>query len=312
MREPLNIAKWVQAAEAGDEMAWSHLHYYYYPDLYSKALQLCNNTAAAKDMVQESFVTAWLKLSQLKDPASFGGWLKKILVHQCYRYRNSQRTHHNLTADRPVSDGSLADLLEEKLDKAVTSSRLLASIAALPETLCTTLLLRYFTAYQSYQAIAGILSIPVGTVRSRLNEAKLKLTANWQQPIDTSDRAFRESHQWNQFYGEILSGMHQQDDYKNRFLVHLQKDMLIVTPGKPDTGNLFFENMIANDRQFGSWLQPVAIHSCGNISVVESRHYNSTDHPDHCPEASVMVLYRQQHKVSKMNIHISTYANHLR
>jgi len=305
MSKPFATVDWVSAAGAGDEVAWSLLYNHYYPDLYAGALRMCNDHSAAKDLVQESFVTAYLKLAQLKDPASFGGWLWKILVRQCFRIRSKRMAHDEPYPELPDNDPYLQYTLEEKLDEGVRNQRLHTTIALLPEVLCSVVLLRYFTDHQSYQQMADILSIPVGTVRSRLNEARSRLAEKWVRPLDGSVQVFRESNEWNQFYKETLSALHRQDTYKNKFLTHLQKDVQIISPHRPGTGRGIFENMICNDLKYGSWLSPTTVSSCGNISVVEVNHYNSAEHPHHCPQSSVMVLHRRQLQVRRINIHLT-------
>jgi len=270
MSKPFTPEEWVRAAREGDEAAWNCLYHRYHPELYAGALGLCGNASAAKDVVQDSFVTAYLKLSQLKDPASFGGWLKKILIHRCYRMSH-QRVHQELHPELPDGDPYLQYVLEKKLDEGVRSGRLLTTIASLPETLCSAILLRYFTDHQSYRQIADILSIPIGTVRSRLNEARAKLAAQWLRPPAVGIQAFRESEEWNQFYKDSFTVIHAQDVYKNRFIGHLEKDVQIIAGSQPARGSFIFEKMIMSDRQAGSWLSPTAVTSCGNISIIEGK-----------------------------------------
>jgi len=306
MPAEINIQEWVKAAKVGEEPAWNILYQQYYPGLYATALRICDNFPEAKDIVQDSFITAWLRLSQLKDAASFGGWLKTILVRNCYQwlYRNRQRKNIDLLEIQ--SEHWLEQELERKLDSLSTQSRLYAVLTHLPEALRSTVLLRYFSSFQSYNEIAGILSIPVGTVRSRLNEAKLKLAEKWQQKLGFGIHILKETEEWNHFYHETYSGIHHHDDYKNRFINHLDKNIQIIFPGgKSNTGNRVFENMIADDRKHGSWLTPVNVLSCGNISILESKHFNSPEHPHHCPARSVTVLYRKEREVNKMNLHLS-------
>jgi RNA polymerase sigma-70 factor (ECF subfamily) len=80
-----HIEEWVKAARAGDEQAWNVLYQQYYPGLYAAAIRLCGNFPEAKDIVQDTFVAAWLKISQLKDAVTFGSWIKTILIRNCCR-----------------------------------------------------------------------------------------------------------------------------------------------------------------------------------------------------------------------------------
>src|SRR5437868_9791424 len=88
--------QWIKDAKAGDEKAWSILYQQHYPWLYAISLQKCSDNNTAKDIAQDVFVQAYLKLHQLKDPAAFAGWLKTMLLRACYHAQKKfldDRTH---------------------------------------------------------------------------------------------------------------------------------------------------------------------------------------------------------------------------
>jgi len=304
MANPLNIHEWVKGAKAGEQEAWNMLYRYFYPGLYSTALHICKDISTAKDMVQETCITAYLKLHQLKEPSLFAAWIRKILVRTCYRARLQKHEGNLVETLTWESEPALADKYLTEFERVNTVSNVHATLARLPELLRTTVLLRYFSERQSYQEIAGTLAIPVGTVRSRLNQARRKMAEGWQEQPGDHDFVFKESEEWNAFYNDTFSGMHHHDQYKNKFIRHLQRNIRILSPnGKISTGTSVFEKMIVADRQYGSWLIPVNVISCGNISVIENRHHNSREHPSHCPTSSVMVLYRDKKVVNRMSFH---------
>jgi len=158
MKQAGDISGWVRAACAGDEVAWNYLYQSCYAQLYSTALGICGNTASAKDSVQDAFMMAYVKLTQLKEPATFFGWIKKICIHSCYR--SLQRNRFNNAVDHiPLeSDTWWENELDEKLDNLWRRTHLFEVVSKLPQTLRSTLLLRYYTSYQSYDAIARILA----------------------------------------------------------------------------------------------------------------------------------------------------------
>lgn len=294
------IQGWVKAAQEGEETAWNFLYRQYYPVLYAMALRIQGSPSTAKDTVQDVFLTAYLKLTQLKEAAAFEGWIKKILIHKCYRMRRKNKLWVSFDRLPLETEKWWEDELNKKLDLLSHQSRLYKVLTLLPESLCITVLLRYFSDFQSYETIANILSIPIGTVRSRLNQAKLKLFEYWQQHQDTGTGILQECEERNDFYYTTLSGIHMQDDCKDRFIRHLQKDVQIIFLGKPNIGSSVFEGKIIEDREFGSWIKPTHVVSCGNLSVIDIRHFNSSEYPDHCPYSSVLVLYRHKEKVNKM------------
>lgn len=300
------LQEWVKAAKAGEDAAWSRLYRQYYPGAYAIALRICGNTPVAEDAVQDAFMTAYLKLSQLTDHRAFGGWIKKIVMHTCYRALQKNQFPKRSDHLSPETDTYWTDEINHKFDQLATQSRLYTALAELPDVLRSTLLLRYFSGFQSYEEIAAILCVPVGTVRSRLSQAKLKLTDYWQKHSDPSEISFKEADEWNGFYYALYGGMHAHDVCKNKLIDHLHQQVRIVlSTGSSHTGGGLLENMVEEDRQVGSWLKPITVLSSGTISIIEATHFNSPEHSDHCPTTSVAVLYRDQGKVSQMYLHPS-------
>ena len=295
--------QWIKAAIAGEEIAWTVLYRQYYPTLYSFALKLCGNSSLAKDAVQETFIVAWLKIRQLRDPRAFESWLKKILS------RNWLRSTHGNVPGAKINlprDTLLHDEINEKMDEVSTRNRLYLALEQLPEVLRSAMLIRYFTRFQSYQQIAAILAIPVGTVRSRLKSGRCKLAEQWHERTDAGADIFRESEEWNQFYRDTFAGLHSHDDFKNLFLLRLQNDIqLVINRGMPVTGPVWVEKLIADDRRTGSWFKPSEIQTCGNLSIIEVKHVNSSEYPDRCPQSSVCVLRRNKGKISGMHLYNS-------
>lgn len=303
MPQIANIKELVKGAQAGEEYSWNALYRYFYPGLYATALHLSHNPAAAKDHVQEAFMVAFLKLSQLRDLSAFGSWIKKILLH-CY-FRAAQAAEKYVKELPVQSEQWWENDFENKLEFLSRQSKLHALVTQLPETLRSAVLLRYFSAFHSYEQIANVLCVPVGTIRSRLNQAKSKLAEYWQKYKDFEPDVFKASEEWNHFYTSTLAGLHHHQDCKDRFMHHLQSDVYITLPmNKLHSGRSLFDAMVIEDQEFGSWLMPENIVSCGNISVVDIKHFNSSEHPHHCPFRSVMVLYRNKEKVNKMQLHI--------
>jgi RNA polymerase sigma factor (sigma-70 family) len=297
------MVQWVKAAKAGDQHAWNMLYQQFYPALFARALTVCRKIDVAKDAVQDTFVTAFLKLGQLKDPNAFPGWIKSILVHTCYRTMYKDQRYS--AASVSIPDISWEDQVNKKLDHIATDNRLYASMAMLPDALRSTVMLRHFSGFGSYEQIAGILSIPVGTVRSRLNQAKVKLAEYWQRHEDTSNTAFSDNHKWNHFYTAAFGEAHKDDLAKDRLLAHLKKDVEVVyTSGKRDAGRHLIEKEVYGDREHGSWMEPVNVMTSGSISILEAQNHNSAEFPDRCPPNSVFVLFRDKTQATRINFHL--------
>lgn len=306
MQPPGFINSVVRSAQSGDEAAWSILYQLFYPKVYSTALRICGAMPETKDIVQDSFINAYLKLSQLKDTGYFESWIKKITERNCYRFLLRNRSKKQLYSLKFLHEDQLKQDIEFEFEKVSSLQKLYAVLAELSENLRVVVLLRYFTGFNSYHDIASVLRIPLGTVRSRLNEARQKLVEKWSLPVNPICNA-NENQEWNHFYFETFSNLHFNDSDKNRLFTHLGTTAKLFFPGGVcNIGYKAFENLVIDDKKHGSWLKPVQVMTCGNVSVIEVKHFNSPENPDHCPAKSVAVLHRQNKKVEKLNLHLAT------
>lgn len=297
------MEQWVKAAQLGDEHAWALLYQQHYPRLYSLALSICGNTFEAKDALQDTFITAYLKLGTLKEASAFGSWTRKILIHHCHRITGNH-ARKNIVGESALHEKYCDDEVNRTFDWLHSQNRLHGILANLPEFLHSTLLLRFFSNFCSYEEIAAILCVPVGTVRSRLNQAKIRLAEAWRRHELLCAEMFKQDSEWNEFYYSTFAALHEHDNYKDRFIDHLQTDMEIVfSKRERNWGSWLIDKEINDDRKFGSWFYPINVFSSGSTSVVEVKHFNPPEHPERCPQSSVFVLFRKNGKVSRMNFH---------
>ena len=86
----------------------------------------------------------------------------------------------------------------------------------------------------------------------------------------------------------------------------VKKDVEMISPGGSRTGTrTVFDKMIHDDQRVGSWLSPVNISTSGNLTIIESEHFNSPEHTHHCPPRSVMLVYRDSDTVKTLQLHVS-------
>ena len=138
----------------------------HYQPLYRYAYRLSGSAADAKDLTQDAFCQAQLKLNQLRDPGRAKAWLFSIL-RNAYLHRVRTEKQHPLPLDLV---GDVPDVLPESLPD-VDPDQLQQALAELPEVYRTPILLYYFEEF-SYRDIAEQMDLPIGTVMSRLARAK--------------------------------------------------------------------------------------------------------------------------------------------
>lgn len=134
---------------------------------------MLGNNEEAKDVLQDSFVQAFLKLSTLKDLSTFGGWLKRIVMNNCISLlrKRQEFSEINQEADFFAEDsGDFEDV--EWADYQI--QRLVKALDHVSDGCRAVLNLYVFEGYD-HSEIAEILSISEVTSRAQYAKAKKKL-----------------------------------------------------------------------------------------------------------------------------------------
>ena len=170
MSADVNDGELVRLARGGDPVAFRLLVERHQPMVRARARQLCPDPGDVDDIVQESFLQAFLALDRLRDPDRFAGWLAGIVLNICRGLH--RRAPVTLLADwpeplHPTSAGGLPSA--EDLDRA---DALRAAVAGLPAGQRRAVALHYYA-----DVPAGQVAEPPGAARASLHKARLKLRA---------------------------------------------------------------------------------------------------------------------------------------
>lgn len=148
--------------------------------MIQNAKQSLNDSHIVPDIVQETFLSAWLHLDSLQHPRAFPSWLKRILNTQCNRV--TRRTHFDSIS---IEDLELAGHHKERPDSQFESrdlrNQVKDAIDHLPEHERIVVDLFYIKGY-SQREISQITSLPIKTIKSRLYSARQRLL-DWLQPV---------------------------------------------------------------------------------------------------------------------------------
>ena len=173
----------LEAFRAGREGAFDLLMSRHHRRIYRLAYRLLGDRQAAQDAAQEAFVKAWRALPRFKGDARFSTWLTRIAINQCrneLRKRGTVKHTRPASLDEPVgeSDVSRAQTLAAagvSAWQAVRGREIESAFGTVMSELDPesreVLILKEVEAL-SYEGIAEILEVPVGTVRSRLHRAR--------------------------------------------------------------------------------------------------------------------------------------------
>lgn len=134
--------------------------------LYRVARAMLRQEADQKDAVQEAVAKAWAKLGSLRDERYFATWLTRILINEC---ANIARRHKRIVLMRDWQEEALTERAEFAEPSVIDEA-----LDALPEKLRLPMVLHYLEGF-SLAEIQEMLHLPLGTVKSRLHDARIAL-----------------------------------------------------------------------------------------------------------------------------------------
>ena len=171
-----NIYALIPLAQIGDAKALEELIRKVQKQVYAVFSHLCEKKEDVSDLTQEALLKMAKSISQLKEPRFFRSWLNQIVTNLFYDYaRKNTNGYVDLNEER---FNQIKDKLDcepgEKCLFAELEKLIKAAILTLPEDLRISLVLREFEGL-SYEDIAKITNSALGTVKSRISRARLKL-----------------------------------------------------------------------------------------------------------------------------------------
>ncbi len=161
----------IARCKAGDRNAHYKLYKLYAKAMFNAAFRIVGREEDAEDVLQDAFVSAFRNLDAYRGDATFGAWLKRIVVNKAISFLKKHR--HDFMPDDEHWDIAETGPDEDAIDD-LTVERVRNAIQELPDGYRTVLSLYLLEGYD-HQEIAGILGISESTSKSQLNRAKAKL-----------------------------------------------------------------------------------------------------------------------------------------
>ncbi len=169
----------IQRAIDGDETAYRQLLENYRGAIFNLLFKMVRNKEETEDLVQEAFIKAFKALPSFNEEYAFSTWLYKIAINNCIDHMRKKRLK-TYSINKPVrsKDGELdrefpdtsmspdKELLHDERTRLIETA-----IDELPENYKTAILLRHRDE-KSYEEIAQLLDIPLGTVKARIFRAR--------------------------------------------------------------------------------------------------------------------------------------------
>jgi RNA polymerase sigma-70 factor (ECF subfamily) len=167
----------IEQTLAGQSAAFGQLVCKYQDRLYHTMVHVVGHAEDARDIVQEAFVIAYLKLGAFQRSSAFYTWLYRIAFNVAATMCRKRRAVGSLEQARELNGlepGAPAHDPAEHLEQQERCRQVRQALEELSEEHRAILVLREVDGC-CYETIAEILDLPVGTVRSRLHRARLQL-----------------------------------------------------------------------------------------------------------------------------------------
>jgi RNA polymerase sigma-70 factor (ECF subfamily) len=154
----------IRAILLGDKDAFSSLVRRYHQNVYALALSMVRDPDSAEDITQESFITAFTRLSDLREPNAFAAWLRRISVNTARMWLRKQIGRESTSDMDRLSDSKPGE--ERGLHQEVVEA-----LAVLSEKQREAAVLCYMDGISRKDA-ARFLGVKESTLRKRLHDAK--------------------------------------------------------------------------------------------------------------------------------------------
>ena len=175
----------------GDAASFGEIVRKYQYLVYAVALQIVKNPAAAQDIAQETFISAFAALKDLRSPEAFPSWLRKIARNKALAWRKEQDRLAPLEDAgvlRSPAEASEMEKEDERNEADACQAEVRKVVSSLSDTLRFPLLLCYLDGVPTAEA-ARFLGISEGALRKRLHDGKKKLQ---ERIVRMAEKTFQE------------------------------------------------------------------------------------------------------------------------
>lgn len=168
----------IRQATKGDAYAFEQLMRRHESRMYAVAVRMCGNREDAQDCVQDAMLRVYRALDRFKGQSSFSTWVYRITMNTCLDELRRRKVRASTSLDTLLESGwspsDETDTPERHALRSEQRTALAKAIAELPEDMRSAIVLRELQGL-SYEEISDVLSVNVGTIKSRISRGREKL-----------------------------------------------------------------------------------------------------------------------------------------
>lgn len=169
------ITDLITLCQQGEQGAQLEVYNRYYKAMYNTALRIVKHEAEAEDIMQESFLSAFTKLASYKGEASFGSWLKRIVVNNSLNaYNKSKKLDETPIDDHLYKiEDNITGIAEVDLS-TVRAREVVDAMSKLRDNYRQSLSLHLIEGYD-YEEMSEIMNVSYANCRTMVSRAKESL-----------------------------------------------------------------------------------------------------------------------------------------
>jgi RNA polymerase sigma-70 factor, ECF subfamily len=171
----------IRRAQGGDRSAFDGLISRYEVKAFQYAFRLTRNSEEASDVVSDAFIRVYNAIGNFKGQSSFSTWLYRILTNCFLDIRKKAKPVSSLDVASQTGNGELERQIEdtkptphEETERTEREESMERAVNKLPEYQ-RAMIVMYHVDMLTYEEISEALDLPIGTVKSRLNRARMTL-----------------------------------------------------------------------------------------------------------------------------------------
>ena len=173
----MNISHLVEKIKKGDNKSFEKLYELTEREVWFTCISFLKNETTAQDIMQETYITAFLKIQSLEKSSQIRSWLNRIAVNKCKNYLKGKgeiQLDDEIFENQAIVDERISIPEEYILDKAKREIILSIMQEVLSDVQYQTVIMHYFNE-MTVDEIAEVFECSRGTVLSRLNYSRAKM-----------------------------------------------------------------------------------------------------------------------------------------
>ncbi|MFV5998009.1 RNA polymerase sigma factor [Streptomyces sp. NPDC056231] len=289
-----------RAAQAGDVSALALLLERHRPGMRAVALSLLKPGPDVDDVMQEAALVALRRIVDVRDPQAVGPWLRMVVRNNCRTLLRASRRVEPLEEVPLPPDGVTP---EQVLQSHALRDWIWEAIETLSPALRLPVVLRYFsTGITSYRQIAEACAVPVGTVRSRLSQARAALAQAVTATAATAheDVTRRTEASWLEAQETLAAA--ERGEFGKVVKDRYSPDVSLLAGGELLGGAGVLLAGMDGDLSAGVRQRPVHIVAGRSLVVWEMELISPADDPEHCPPGVAWIMTLDGGRIDRVSL----------